>query len=238
MQQTQAVMEVRGLTKRFAVGGGGLLRRGERRYVHAVDDVSFTLEKGRILALVGESGSGKSTIARMLARLYPPTAGQVRLKGRDALSHQNRRAVLRYRNDVQMIFQDPFGSLNPVKTVGHHLARPLAIHKGLKGRAGDEVAQLYYRDVAASVARPDRMLIGFARLFLAPGEAKQITFTVHPSRLAFYDPRMRFVTEPGEFVFSVGASSADIRCEQAVVLTGAVAPYRQRDIIATRTVIA
>jgi len=106
------------------------------------------------------------------------------------------------------------------------------------GRAGDEVAQLYYRDVAASVARPDRMLIGFARLFLAPGEAKQITFTVHPSRLAFYDPRMRFVTEPGEFVFSVGASSADIRCEQAVVLTGAVASYRQRDIIATRTVIA
>ncbi len=143
MQQTQAVMEVRGLTKRFAVGGGGLLRRGERRYVHAVDDVSFTLEKGRILALVGESGSGKSTIARMLARLYPPTAGQVRLKGRDALSHQNRRAVLRYRNDVQMIFQDPFGSLNPVKTVGHHLARPLAIHKGLKGRAGeDKVVEL------------------------------------------------------------------------------------------------
>jgi len=135
MQQTHTpVMEVRGLTKWFRAGGGGAFGLGgAARYVHAVDDVSFTLEKGRILALVGESGSGKSTIARLLARLYPVTKGQVLLKGHNALARQNRKAVLQYRGDVQMIFQDPFGSLNPVETVGYHLSRPLAIHKGLRG---------------------------------------------------------------------------------------------------------
>src|SRR5919206_546596 len=77
-----AVMEVRCLTKWFHVGGGGPFGwGGPARYVHAVDDVSFTLRKRRILALVGESGSGKSTIARLLARLYPPTSGKVLLKG-------------------------------------------------------------------------------------------------------------------------------------------------------------
>ena len=78
-----AVMEVQGLTKWFHVGGGGPFGwGGPARFVHAVDDVSFTLCKRRILALVGESGSGKSTIARMLARLYPPTSGKVLLKAR------------------------------------------------------------------------------------------------------------------------------------------------------------
>ncbi len=136
MQRAQApVMDVQGLTKWFRVGGGPFGVGGEARYVHAVDDVSFTLEQGRILALVGESGSGKSTIARLLARLYPVTSGRVLLKGRDALSHQNRKAVLAYRGDVQMIFQDPFGSLNPVKTVRYHLERPLTLHTGLRRAA-------------------------------------------------------------------------------------------------------
>src|SRR5579885_1980989 len=111
MQQTEAsLMEVQGLSKFFYVGGGGPFGLGgERRYVHAVEDVSFTLRRGYILALVGESGSGKSTIARLLARLYPPTSGQVRLKGRDVLSQHGHRAMLAYRAEVQMIFQDPFG---------------------------------------------------------------------------------------------------------------------------------
>ena len=137
MQQSDTVvMEVHGLTKWFRVGGGGPFAvGGEARYIHAVDDVSFTLEKGRILALVGESGSGKSTIARLLVRLYPATAGTVRLKGQDALARKNRKELLAYRSEVQMIFQDPFASLNPVKTVGYHLSRPLAIHKGLRGAA-------------------------------------------------------------------------------------------------------
>jgi beta-glucosidase len=99
---------------------------------------------------------------------------------------------------------------------------------------GDEVVQLYYRDLVASVARPDRLLLGFARLSLTPGQARRVTFAVHPSRLAFYDPHMRFVTEPGAFTFSVGASSADIRAEQTVTLDGPVAEYRQREIVATK----
>jgi beta-glucosidase len=93
--------------------------------------------------------------------------------------------------------------------------------------------QLYVQDQVASVARPDQMLAGFARVALDPGQARQITFTLHPSRLAFYDPQMRFVVEPGTFRFSVGASAADIRAEQVVELSGAVAQYRQCEVVAT-----
>lgn len=104
-------------------------------------------------------------------------------------------------------------------------------------RPGDEVLQLYVRDDVASVARPDQMLIGFARIALTPGQARRVRFTVHPSRLAFYDPQMRFVTEPGGFSFAVGASSADIRLRQTIALGGAVVAYRQREIIATTVTI-
>ncbi len=105
-------------------------------------------------------------------------------------------------------------------------------------REGDEVVQLYCCDLVASVARPNRMLLGFARLSLAPGQARRVTFTVHPSRLAFYNPHMRFVTEPGAFTFSIGTSSADIRAEKTVTLDGPVAAYLQREIIATQLDIA
>jgi beta-glucosidase len=105
-------------------------------------------------------------------------------------------------------------------------------------RAGDEVVQLYCRDLVASVARPDRMLLGFARLSLTPGQARRVIFTVHPSRLAFYDPHMRFVTEPGAFTFSIGASSADIRAEKTITLSGQLVEYRQREIVATKVEVA
>jgi peptide/nickel transport system ATP-binding protein len=118
-----APIEVRNLEKRFPLGG--VLRRPQ---VHAVDDVSFELRPGTVTALVGESGSGKSTVARLLGHLYEPTAGTVLFDGGDASRLRRRRDVLRYRSQVQMIFQDPFASLNPVKTVRHHLARPLRIH--------------------------------------------------------------------------------------------------------------
>ena len=111
-----APLEVRGLTKHFA-------------RVHAVDDVSFELRPGTITALVGESGSGKSTVARLLARLHDPTSGSVLWEGGDVSRVRRRRDVLRYRSEVQLIFQDPFDSLNPVKTVLHHVERPLRIHK-------------------------------------------------------------------------------------------------------------
>lgn len=127
-----SVLEVRSLSKQFPVGG--VVHRAR---LHAVDDVTFALEPGRITALAGESGSGKSTVARLIARLYDPTSGAVLFEGRDVAADRRRRDVLRYRSKVQMIFQDPFGSLNPTKTVRAHLERPLRIH-GLAGRSDVE----------------------------------------------------------------------------------------------------
>lgn len=99
--------------------------------------------------------------------------------------------------------------------------------------ASDEVVQLYCRDLVASVARPDRILLGFARLSLAEGQERRVTFTVHPSRLAFYNPQMRFVTEPGAFTFCIGASSGDIRAEKTATLDGQAVEYSQREIVST-----
>ncbi|GCF07525.1 glycoside hydrolase family 3 N-terminal domain-containing protein [Dictyobacter arantiisoli] len=105
-------------------------------------------------------------------------------------------------------------------------------------RAGEEVVQLYGKDVVGSVARPIKSLLGFKRIALAAGESRTVTFTVHPSRLAFHDARMRFVTEPGDFTFSIGASSSDIRAEQTIQLSGEIAFYQQKEVVATRVTIA
>jgi peptide/nickel transport system ATP-binding protein len=134
-----AVLEVRNLTKRFPVGG-----LFSQKQVHALEDVSFTIRRGQVIALVGESGSGKSTTARLLARLMPPTKGEIIFKGQQVLKTEPRSASLAYRSDVQMIFQDPFGSLNPTHTIGYHLERPLLIHKKAGNRAelNDKVLEL------------------------------------------------------------------------------------------------
>lgn len=118
------ILRVEGLTKYFQVGGG--LRPKQLR---ALNDVSFTLRRGEVISLVGESGSGKSTVLKMLSRLEQPTSGRILFKGRDLLAEEPRSASLSYRGQVQMIFQDPFGSLNPVHTVAYHLERPLVRHR-------------------------------------------------------------------------------------------------------------
>jgi peptide/nickel transport system ATP-binding protein len=122
------ILEVRALSKQFR--SGGVLRPSQ---LHAVDDVTFALTPGRITALAGESGSGKSTVAKLILRLLEAGDGEIVFDGRDVSRVRRRREILRYRSQVQMIFQDPFGSLNPAKTVRHHLERPLRIH-GLAGR--------------------------------------------------------------------------------------------------------
>ena len=137
-----SALEVRDLTKRFPIGGA--LRRSQ---VHAVEDVSFALRPGTITALVGESGSGKTTVARLLARLYDPTAGAVLFEGSDVSHVRRRRDVLRYRSQVQIIFQDPFGSLNPVKTIRHHVERPLRIHRIVPAAQVEERAYELLRTV-------------------------------------------------------------------------------------------
>jgi beta-glucosidase len=100
-------------------------------------------------------------------------------------------------------------------------------------RAGDEIVQLYVRDEVGSVARPDRALVGFARVPLAAGQRRTVRFRVHPSRLAFYDQAMRFVVEPGAFHLFVAASATDVRLDAHVTLGGSVAEYRQAAIVAT-----
>jgi peptide/nickel transport system ATP-binding protein len=134
MTEPTTLLEVRHLSKHFS--SGGLFRHHQ---LHALEDVSFTIERGQVVALVGESGSGKSTAARLIARLMPPTSGAILLNGRDVLRDEPRQASLAYRGAVQMIFQDPFGSLNPVHTIGHHLERPLLIHH--KARNGAELRE-------------------------------------------------------------------------------------------------
>jgi peptide/nickel transport system ATP-binding protein len=104
----------------------GLFTSGRR--VTAAEDISFRINRGEAIALVGESGSGKSTVARLIVRLEHPDGGEIRLDGTDMLTREPRRASLGYRGRVQMVFQDPFGSLNPVHTVAHHLVRPLLRH--------------------------------------------------------------------------------------------------------------
>jgi len=118
------VLQAVRLSKHFPVRG---IR--SKDVVHAVDDVDLDLHRGRVVALVGESGSGKSTIARLLAQLMPATSGTILLHGEDART-KGRRAFRRYVGRVQMIFQDPFGSLNPVHTVRYTLTRSLRIHRG------------------------------------------------------------------------------------------------------------
>jgi peptide/nickel transport system ATP-binding protein len=117
------VLEVRSLTKEFSQG-----KLLSRKSVTALRDVSFSLGKGEILSLVGESGSGKSTIARIVARLEQPTSGTFLVDGRDIIATDKRRASKAYRRQVQMVFQDPFGSLNPSQRISHFLERPLRLH--------------------------------------------------------------------------------------------------------------
>lgn len=165
-------LEVKNLVKDFSIRSGW-----RRTSLRAVDDVSFTLVPGRTVALVGESGSGKSTVARMIARLEKPTSGQVVATAPDGRQVENRH----YRDHVQMVFQDPFASLNPFHTIEHHLARPLRLHGRAKSR--DEVDALVVQLLervnlapAASVAyrRPhelsggQRQRVAIARA-LAPG---------------------------------------------------------------------
>ncbi len=112
------------LTRHFRIGGG--LRR---KTLHAVDDVSLEIGRREIVAVAGESGSGKSTIARLLARIYKPTSGEIYFEGRPISSMRSRRDLLGYRSDVPMVFQDPFASINPVFRVSHGVMRSLKLHR-------------------------------------------------------------------------------------------------------------
>jgi peptide/nickel transport system ATP-binding protein len=134
-----ALVQVSGLAKTFDVSPPWLnrvLERKPRLFVHAVDGVSFTIEKGKTLALVGESGCGKSTVARLLVGLYGPTRGTVRFDGQDTQTMLSTPEGRQLHKRMQMIFQDPYASLNPRWKVRDIVGEPLREH----GLAGDEAA--------------------------------------------------------------------------------------------------
>ena len=137
----EPVLSVKGLQKFFPVHQGPRRSQAVRRVVRAVDDISLELYAGKVTALVGESGSGKSTIGRVLSQLYSATGGTITLNGRPIKTRRGRRHR-EYVRDVQIVLQDPFSSLNPLHTVGYHLARPLVIHgfarSGRRARAAVE----------------------------------------------------------------------------------------------------
>jgi peptide/nickel transport system ATP-binding protein/oligopeptide transport system ATP-binding protein len=136
------LLEARGLKKHFAIHKGILSR--VIGYVRAVDGVSFELRRGETLGLVGESGCGKSTLGRTLLRLLEPTAGRIVLDGQD-ITDLTAAEMLPYRQRLQMIYQDPYASLNPRMSAGEIVAEPLLIHGvggGAKGRA-ERVADLF-----------------------------------------------------------------------------------------------
>jgi len=134
-----AILEGRNLVKRFG-GRSGLLDSSP--VVHAVNDVSLSVRRGETFAIVGESGCGKSTLGRLLLRLIEPSEGQVFYEGQD-ITRLDAKAMRRLRRDLQIIFQDPFASLNPRMTVGTIIAEPIRLHGLAKGKAVNEkVAEL------------------------------------------------------------------------------------------------
>jgi oligopeptide transport system ATP-binding protein len=125
-QTAEHLLEVRELKKYFPVRGGVFGR--VQNQVKAVDGVSFTLGKGKTLGLVGESGCGKSTLGRAILYLQPPTSGQVFIEG-ERLDNANKKILLARRRDMQIIFQDPFASLSPRRTVAQIIREPLDVHQ-------------------------------------------------------------------------------------------------------------
>jgi len=155
MAEAQTLLEVRGLKMHFPVGGGFLGRR--QGTIYAVDGIDFALRRGETLGLVGESGCGKSTTARAVAQLHRPTAGQVLLDGRDLTRLQDRELIAA-RKDMQMVFQDPYASLNPRMTAGDIIAEPLRIYSG-RG-----ILALYRREIDERVEQLMER-VGLSRFF-------------------------------------------------------------------------
>jgi len=192
---TTAVLAARDLTKHFAVHSS--VASASRRLgrvsksapvVHAVDNVSLALNAGAVTAVVGESGSGKSTVARMLARIIPPTSGDLLLHGRAVRGSQRRQ--LEYAKTVQMVLQDPFASLNPIHDVYYHLSRPFKVHGLARSGADlDEKIAAVLERVALSPA--DAYLHKYPHE-LSGGQRQRVAI----ARALAVEPRVLLADEP------------------------------------------
>ena len=187
----EVVLEAIGLTKHFPVRRR-LRDLFSRRHdaVHAVDDVHLTLRRGQVVALVGESGSGKSTVARLLAQLYPRTGGDIRLHGESTKAKPGS-AFRRYAARVQMIFQDPFASLNPTHTIRYHLTRSLKIHHNAGNSAEELEAALTNLLNRVSLTPPERYLDKFPHE-LSGGQRQRVAI----ARALGADPEALLADEP------------------------------------------
>ena len=140
---TETLLEVSDLKKHFPIHRGVFSRVSG--HVYAVDGVSFTIRRGETLGLVGESGCGKSTVGRTLLKLLEPTGGTIRVDGQD-ITHLDRAAMLPYRRRMQMIYQDPYASLNPRMTAGEIVSEPMIIHEeGTPAERQERTAALFER---------------------------------------------------------------------------------------------
>jgi len=179
------LIETRGLTRHFKIGGG--LRK---KTLHAVDDANIVIHRKEIVALAGESGSGKSTVARLLARVYPPTSGEIFYLGRPLADMRTRSQSLAYRSDVPMVFQDPFSSLNPAYRVSHGIMRGLKLHRPELDRSQRQAEA--DRVVEAVGLTPAREIMGRYPHELSGGQRQRIGF----AQALAYRPKLILADEP------------------------------------------
>ncbi len=202
MTDTRALLEVSNLVKHYPVRSGILRRKVGT--VHAVDGVSFTVGVGETLGLVGESGCGKSTVARSILRLVEPTSGTIRLNGRD-ITHLGKSELRPNRRSMQIIFQDPFASLNPRMRAGDIVGEPLTVH-----------------GIAAGLQKRERVAELFEQVGLRPDQMQNYP---HPAPAHLHRPRAIARAEPhclrragigaGRFDPGPGDQSADRPAAQA-----------------------
>jgi len=198
-----ALVEVRDLTKVFPLGESAFGGRGHGE-VRAVDGISLDIAAGETLGLVGESGSGKSTLGRLILRLIEPTSGGIRFDGQDVLA-AGRGQMRRLRRDMQIVFQDPFGSLDPRMTVADIVTEPLVIHNGAGRSARMQTAAELIRAVGL-----DQSALGRYAHEFSGGQRQRIGI----ARALALKPRFIVADEPVSALdVSVGAQIVNLLAE-------------------------
>jgi len=210
IEASAALVDVQELSKTFDVSAPWLNRvveRKPRQFVHAVDSVSFSIQRGKTLALVGESGCGKSTVARLLVGLYSPTHGRVHFDGKDTTAAFRSGSALALRRRMQMIFQDPYASLNPRWKVADIVAEPLKEHKLLaaNGQAG---APAPMRERVAELLRS----VG-----LAPADAEKFPHQFSGGQRQRISIARALATQPEFLVCDEPTSALDVSVQAQVL---------------------